>query len=772
MAMDRSPVLFLTTPEDNPYLHNLKPMMQGRQTFIIDQTPDTFAELKLYANSKGIKYIVSTSKAVLNKVVESYKSQSIDNWQGSIFERQGITFLFLNPLKQFYSVSEGKFLAERFLSKILAPAKWERTPAFTWELARLDTVEKLYEDFSSALIIAEDIETKSFEDANGEYQTLIRCVVYTGLWANGTIHSIVLPISEAPNNEQSFWISWMRKFNLLPIPKIFQNGNYDNFHLICYGAPVSHYLWDTQSLFHSWYSELPKRLDFIAAFSVHNIFYWKDLAGEGGLMKLFEYNARDGWATLLTWMYLIKNMPDWAIRNYLLKFPLFAPCLTCNLEGVKADGNKRAELITKYIADFTATDNRLRKWFGDGFNPRSPTQVLKLIHFYGSSDISSTDESDIRKFSLRHPLNARFAGEILKSRETSKIISTYLKPTDFSVSAKSNSKRRYLLKHGRIFYSLNPDGTDTGRLACSEGSSWTGNQIQNTPEAVKEMYIPDEGFEMFELDNTTSESFCAGYLSGDKNLLETLTSGKDFHAVNASRFFGIPYEQIVEMVDGIKKVLNKEIRNLSKRTNHGATYNMGAMVLLTTMGEENVDKAKKLLNLPSKWNRIEVCEYLLQCFDTAYPTVRSDWYSYLKVVVTTTRMLTSPLGWTRYFFGNPGRNKHDLNALVAHGPQNLSVGIINDGLKDIFWKVQVPNYRDFRLKAQIHDSIFGQNRIGRRDLVWRARELMIRPTPVKDIHGIERIMTIPVAAKFGPNWGELKEVEAPQNPDIPELLAA
>ena len=54
----------------------------------------------------------------------------------------------------------------------------------------------------------------------------------------------------------------------------------------------------------------------------------------------------------------------------------------------------------------------------------------------------------------------------------------------------------------------------------------------------------------------------------------------DYHSLNASRFFAIPYEQIYDNTK--RKQLNKPLRDLSKRVNHGSNYQMGANVMLLT----------------------------------------------------------------------------------------------------------------------------------------------------------------------------------------------
>ena len=757
--MVNSPILLMTTHEDEPYLGKFKPLLKGRRTFQISANPDTAAEIELYAKQQNIQYIISSNPAVLNKVVDSPKWESLDNWAGSLIQRGDITYLFINPLRQLYSVPYGNFIAERFVSKIIQPDLWPLTPTFSWELAKLDTIERWFELFSRCWLIASDIETLSWDDdpdnsLKGERHTKIRSCSYTGLWPDGSIHTIVIPIGDAPISELRMWLVWFRKFNALPIPKIYQNGLYDSWHKVHYSAPVRSYLFDTQSLFHCWYAELPKDLAFIAAFTIHNIFYWKDMAGGSNLYKQWEYNGRDSWATLVSFLNIVREMPAWAWTNYLIKFPLWAPCLAGNLEGFLCDNTVRAELVAQDKQNLLNLESRLKRWFGEGFNPRSPQQVTKLIAFYGSPDITSSGEVELLKFGTRHPLNKLFSDTILESRQIGKRISSYYKPADFQLSkAKSKKKQSPLLKKGRIYYGLNPDGTDSSRLSCKEGASWTGMQIQNQPRDTpgpKSMEIADPGWRIFELDNEKSETYTTAFKSGSASLLETLRKdreeGIDFHRMNGSKFFGLKYEEVPQ---GLRD-------DACKRIIYGAQNNMGPGQLRRLMGDAALIKAKQLLKLPPFFSLDEVAEKLMGAYDVAYPEVRylpNSLYSWIKVQVKITKLLTSDLGWTRYCFGDPTKSKQDLNAYSAHVPQCLSVGVLNEGFKEGYYKLVVPNSLNIRLKAQIHDSILGQVRAGCEQLVMELRRIMQRQVPVKDKDSRTRIMEIPVAAKISPIGG-------------------
>jgi len=177
---------------------------------------------------------------------------------------------------------------------------------------------------------------------------------------------------------------------------------------------------------------------------------------------------------------------------------------------------------------------------------------------------------------------------------------------------------------------------------------------------------------------------------------------------------------------------------------------------LETMGPRAVAEARLLLKLPAKWTLLQVCQHLLRTYELTYPEVKKDWYDAIKREISMTKKLVSPLGWTRYFFNDPRANKPAMNAAVAHGPQNLSVSIINRVLYSI-WKDTV--YGDLRgrvrLKAQIHDSIFYAYK--GEEIPEIMRERMKHPIPVTGVDGVQRTMLIPPDMNAGEvYWSQLK----------------
>jgi hypothetical protein len=106
-------------------------------------------------------------------------------------------------------------------------------------------------------------------------------------------------------------------------------------------------------------------------------------------------------------------------------------------------------------------------------------------------------------------------------------------------------------------------------------------------------------------------------------------------------------------------------------------------------------------------------------------------------------------GLVRYCFGAPEKNKSDLNAYVAHPPQSLNAMTLNRAFMKVFYEIAVPHAANFKLLAQIHDSILGQVRQGHEYLIQEVVKAMQIPVTVTGYDGVKRVFTVPAAAKAG-----------------------
>lgn len=774
-------ILFWGDYDDKNYLPYLKSCVGSVTTYVRIEKITTVTQLQMACKAKGVNRVISSSLQLLSLLLkwDKRKAPSLSDYAGSYFripsmdKNNNIEIVFISPLKQLFTVPYGKFMTTRIITKLTNPSKWYvPTPFRGFTLLDAENEKSYFSQFQAAFLISIDIET--FKE-----NAAIRCVSYTGFFQSGDTTpfysiSVVLPM------DSEYSLAIMRNWNWnLKAPKVFQNGKYDISYFTRYSAPVYNYLYDTAHLFHSWYSELPKDLGFLNTFFIREAVYWKDLAETNDLHEYYRYNALDTWGTGNCFLAMLLEAPSYASSNYLLEFPLVFPCHLCEMTGIARDKDRMGEAATS-LKQAIDTEGKILNTIldipaGHSFNSNSPKQMKDLLKILGCSDLPSADEKNLNKAAFRHPLNSRIIGQIIKIRKARKLLSTYLTAgKEFSRLDNTGN---------RILYSLNPQGTDSSRLASREHSFWCGLNIQNIPRgpAVKRTLVADPGFLFAEVDLEQAESRDTAYISGEEKLIYNVEESPDFHSANASSFFGVPFDKIFDKELG--KVLDKALRDVAKRVNHGANYNMGPYVLVDTMGEAAILRAKNLLGLPRMWTFIEVAEYLLAQFHKTYPGLRAVYYAGLVDEIMKTRLLKSKAmhwswtcvprikdlnataislyteaedkgelnAWTRYCFSDPTKSKPALNSYISHPPQSLNAQTLNKGFIAVFKDIAMnPQYSiNFKLCAQIHDSILFQYRIGHEYLCDMVRERMEIPVTIRAYDGKIRTFVVPASVKRG-----------------------
>lgn len=757
-------LLLLCSFQDENFLERFQrlPALLGHKLVKSNKTYENPVTLDRLCDVHGIDAVLCAQSATLDAVLRDTvdfippsgkKKVTLNDYAGSFLSlRSGRPVVVLNPLERLLTVPEETFVVDRYVSKITKPERWFKQTEFKWHEVTLANRESVLARLDSATITAIDIETPWPQDS----LRTIRCVSYTIY--DATTHSTESYV--VPFDELWHW-EFIKAANASKSRKVFQNGLYDNAYFLRWGAPVNNYFYDTFHLFHSWLSELPKKLDFITAFTIRKVRYWKDDGKTGNLQDLYRYCALDGWATVNSLLALLAEIPDWAYVNYCEhEFPLVFPSIHAAMEGVVADEERFLQIKAEKQKQLDGLLKRLRYLVACvNYNPNSPTQNTNLFKLLGCGDLvksallderenarRGTGKIQTQKAKARHPLNAMILSLVEEYKQAVKQVGTYFDETK--------------LWNGLILYALNPGGTDTGRAASSESAFDCGWQIQNIPrddDSFKQCCLAPPGWWIAEADKAQSEARCVGYLSGETALISLVESSHDYHSWNASAFFGVPYPEIYD--EEKHKQLNKPLRDLAKRTNHGANYNMGAEVMLDTMGPLRVAQAKITLKLPRYMKLKDVCQFLLDKYNQTYPAVKGRWYASIISRIATTGKLVSPLGWTRRFFGDPGQNKQHLNSAVAHEPQNLSVAIINREWYKVWRETVYGSLRGrVRIKAQIHDSLL---------FIYRALEdakrvhaLMDTRVTVVGSDRVTRSLYIPSDLSVGEQptrrWSEIK----------------
>lgn len=200
------------------------------------------------------------------------------------------------------------------------------------------------------------------------------------------------------------------------------------------------------------------------------------------------------------------------------------------------------------------------------FNINSPKQLsyvlfekLKLPTKKRTKTGHSTDFSTLQELKDAHPI----VSKILRHRELSKLISTYLEPMLELCDSKTH----------RIHTSFNQTGTATGRLSSSNPN------LQNIPmrgelgKKIRQGFIAKEGFSLISADYSQIELRVLAHITGDEGLKEAFEKGEDIHTKTACAILNLKKNEVTE-----------EHRRIAKAVNYGLVYGLSDYGLSSGLG--------------------------------------------------------------------------------------------------------------------------------------------------------------------------------------------
>ena len=147
--------LFLGSHADIEYLQHIKSMFSGVTTYTVCEPVTLLTHLEMYCTKKGITRVVSTSHAILMKLLALEGNQkdkvSLEDYAGSLFSYKGIEIVFIQPLAQLLTVSYGRFVTSRYISKVIRPEEWPEASEFKWDILTPVNIESYYQDRKSVV---------------------------------------------------------------------------------------------------------------------------------------------------------------------------------------------------------------------------------------------------------------------------------------------------------------------------------------------------------------------------------------------------------------------------------------------------------------------------------------------------------------------------------------------------------------------------------------------------------------------------------------------
>lgn len=320
----------------------------------------------------------------------------------------------------------------------------------------------------------------------------------------------------------------------------------------------------------------------------------------------------------------------------------------------------------------------------------------------------STDQEVLEELSKIHPIPAL----IMKHRELTKLLTTYLQPLPLEVNPKT----------GRIHTTFSQTNVITGRLSSSNPN------LQNIPASgefgiqIREAFEAAPGFLMLSADYSQIELRVLANLSGDKQLRDIFLAGKDIHVQTAAQLFDIP----------VSSVTNEQ-RQVGKRINFSIMYGMTPYSL-----------AKEFDITPT-----EAKQYIDRYF-AQYPQV-AEWMDATIQQAKERGYVESLWGRRRYLpeLHEKNRTRYEAatRAAVNTPVQATQADIIKIGMVKLDKLFEQHNLAS-RLVLQIHDELLFE--------VPEHEILTVQNIVKKTMEGvIDWQVPLKVSINIGKNWGEV-----------------
>lgn len=389
------------------------------------------------------------------------------------------------------------------------------------------------------------------------------------------------------------------------------------------------------------------------------------------------------------------------------------------LSGIKVNRSKLLEVKNDFGIILDDLSSKIATFTDADFNPNSPKQLseilfekLNLPKGKKTKTGFSTDHSILSSLAELniHPLPAL----IIKHREYSKLISTYLDPIFSKLDADDRLRTTFIVTHAA-----------TGRLASREPN------LQNIPvktdegKKIRELFIAREGFKLISLDYSQIELRILASMSREEEFIEAFNKGEDIHKRTAAAIF----QTIPEMVDA-------NMRRHAKAVNFGIIYGMQAYKLSIDTGVD-IGFAKKYIDN----------------YFACYPKIKN----FIDLIIKSARengFVETLLKRRRYI---PEINHSNRN--IAKSGERMAVNtVIQGSAADIIkagtiavHKMLEDRHPETKILLQIHDELIIETPEINCDTVASncAKELIKAGSEIIDV--------IPdVNFSTGSNWAELK----------------
>lgn len=384
-------------------------------------------------------------------------------------------------------------------------------------------------------------------------------------------------------------------------------------------------------------------------------------------------------------------------------------------EGIRVEGSALKEYGDMLGEKVKALETAIYQEAGMEFNINSPKQLgevlfekLKLPGAKKTKTGYSTNVDVLNKLKNDYPVVA----DVLEYRQVAKLKSTY-----------ADGLSVYIKEDGRIHGTFNQTITATGRISSTEPN------LQNIPmrtdlgRSIRKVFIPKEGYVFVDADYSQIELRVLAHFSGDEKLISAYKEGQDIHALTASQVFGVPIDEVDDLM-----------RRNAKAVNFGIVYGISAFGL-----SEDLDIPRK-----------EAADYIESYFAT-YPGVKT----FLDETVESAKKT----GMTRTMFGRirpiPELTSSNFmqrsfgERVAMNSPiQGTAADIIKIAMIRVHERLKREN-RKSTLILQIHDELLIETKEDEVEIVKQILEEEM-------MHAAKLKVPLSVGVSCGNTWYEAK----------------
>ena len=254
--------------------------------------------------------------------------------------------------------------------------------------------------------------------------------------------------------------------------------------------------------------------------------------------------------------------------------PLIELLFKMEQNGFKINENRLDEIGQEFESKIAELEKEIYLHAGEEFNINSPKQVAYILFDKLGIHSSNNKKQSTNANVLEQLRYIPIVDAILTYRKYAKLVSTYI-----------NVYKNICLTSGAIIHTtFNQTLTSTGRLSSSEPN------LQNIPtrddegRILRKIFVSKfENGKIISADYNQIELRLLADMSGEEQLVDAYTQGKDIHAITASQIFDIPLDRV-----------DSQHRRDAKAVNFGIIYGISDYGLSQNI-KSSVAKAKNYI---------------------------------------------------------------------------------------------------------------------------------------------------------------------------------